>query len=213
MRRVTSTDWPSVTNVSLSWATLFSVIFFCRLLVRSECYYRLLFSDYLVTRFYFDDERKYSPADLTNLRSATVKNATFGVLAVRHDFKRFFKFRSSLLIYWLQKFIRIQGRNNHQIPDDVSCCIIFILKFHLMASLWQYVWLDFYDSLGVDISCDVEVPKAYSNLFKSVAGAIFIDSGMSLEAVWESYYRLLHQEMGNSRFMIMRVCNINLYFF
>jgi endoribonuclease Dicer len=53
-----------------------------------------------------------------------------------------------------------------------------------------------YPYTTADISCDVKVPTAYSNIFKSVAGAIFIDSGMSLEAVWERYYPLLHQEMG-----------------
>ena len=88
-----------------------------------------------MTRSYFDDERKYSPSDLMDLRSATVKNATFGVLAVRHSFQHFLKIELNLLIYSLQIFPRCQKHNGHQIPDDVSCCIIFILNFHLMASL------------------------------------------------------------------------------
>ena len=52
--------------------------------------------------------------------------------------------------------------------------------------------------VGLDIAYEVEAPKAYSDIFKSVAGAIFIDSDMSLEAVWKSYYPFLHQEMGKS---------------
>ena len=51
-------------------------------------------------------------------------------------------------------------------------------------------------SVGADISYDVQVPKMYGDIFKSVAGALFIDSGMSLEAMWESYYPLMQQEMG-----------------
>ena len=90
------------------------------------------FSDYLVTRFYFDDERKYSPAGLTDLRSATVNNATFAVLAVRHGFHHFLKHMSPTLEFSLDKFIRIQNDNNHQILDDVSC-FIYIFLFHLMA--------------------------------------------------------------------------------
>ena len=43
---------------------------------------------------------------------------------------------------------------------------------------------------------DVEVPKVLGDIFESVAGAIFADSGMSLDAVWKSYYPFLHQEMG-----------------
>jgi dsRNA-specific ribonuclease len=34
-------------------------------------------------------------------------------------------------------------------------------------------------------------------IFCSVAGAIFIDSGMSLDTVWRSYYPLLHEKIGN----------------
>ena len=90
------------------------------------------FSDYRVTRVYFDDERKYSPAGLTDLRSATVNNATFAVLAVRHGFHHFLKHMSPTLEFSLDKFIRIQNDNNHQILDDVSC-FIYIFLFHLMA--------------------------------------------------------------------------------
>ncbi|GBP02416.1 Endoribonuclease Dcr-1, partial [Eumeta japonica] len=42
---------------------------------------------------------------------------------------------------------------------------------------------------------DVEVPKALGDLFESVAGAIFLDSGMSLGAVWSSYVRLMGAEL------------------
>lgn len=31
---------------------------------------------------------------------------------------------------------------------------------------------------------DVEVPKALGDVFESVAGAIFLDSNMSLDTVW-----------------------------
>lgn len=32
---------------------------------------------------------------------------------------------------------------------------------------------------------DVEVPKALGDIFESVAGAIFLDSNMSLDTVWK----------------------------
>lgn len=32
---------------------------------------------------------------------------------------------------------------------------------------------------------DVEVPKALGDIFESVAGAIFLDSSMSLDMVWK----------------------------
>jgi endoribonuclease Dicer len=33
-------------------------------------------------------------------------------------------------------------------------------------------------------------------VFESVAGAIFLDSGMSLDAVWRVYYQMMRKEIG-----------------
>lgn len=43
---------------------------------------------------------------------------------------------------------------------------------------------------------DIEVPKALGDVFESVAGAIFLDSNMSLDAVWNVYYRIMKNEIG-----------------
>lgn len=43
---------------------------------------------------------------------------------------------------------------------------------------------------------DVEVPKALGDIFESVAGAIFLDSGMSLDAVWKVYFKMMKNEIG-----------------
>ncbi len=40
------------------------------------------------------------------------------------------------------------------------------------------------------------MPKALGDVFESVAGAIFLDSGMSLDAVWRVYYRMMRPEIG-----------------
>jgi len=45
---------------------------------------------------------------------------------------------------------------------------------------------------------DVEVPKALGDVFESVAGAIFLDSGMSLDAVWRVYYQMMKTEIGKA---------------
>lgn len=42
---------------------------------------------------------------------------------------------------------------------------------------------------------DVEVPKALGDLFESVAGAIFLDSGMSLDTVWNVYENIMRPEI------------------
>ena len=38
---------------------------------------------------------------------------------------------------------------------------------------------------------DIEVPKALGDIFESVAGSIYLDSGLSLDAVWRVYYRFI----------------------
>ena len=61
-----------------------------------------------------------------------------------------------------------------------------------------YIFLQYY--LINEEECeeveDVEVPKALGDIFESVAGAIFLDSGMSLDAVWKVYYRIMRNEIG-----------------
>ena len=43
---------------------------------------------------------------------------------------------------------------------------------------------------------DIEIPKALGDIFESVAGAIYLDSGMSLDTVWQVYYRLMKPQIG-----------------
>jgi endoribonuclease Dicer len=46
----------------------------------------------------------------------------------------------------------------------------------------------------------VEVPKVLGDLFESLAGAIYLDSGLNLQEVWRVYYRLMNREIGESNF-------------
>jgi hypothetical protein len=57
----------------------------------------------------------------------------------------------------------------------------------------------------------VEVPKALGDVFESVAGAIFLDSGMSLDAVWRVYYQMMKTEIGKE-LCISWYIHQNLYF-
>lgn len=42
----------------------------------------------------------------------------------------------------------------------------------------------------------MEIPKALGDIFESVAGAIYLDSGMSLDVVWKVYYRIMKPQIG-----------------
>ena len=43
---------------------------------------------------------------------------------------------------------------------------------------------------------DLEVPKALGDIFESVAGAVYLDSGMSLDVVWRVFHRIMKPYIG-----------------
>ncbi|XP_063391853.1 endoribonuclease Dcr-1 [Cydia fagiglandana] len=144
----------------------------------TDCYQRLEFLgdailDYLITRHLYEDPRRHSPGALTDLRSALVNNTIFATLAARHGFHKYFRHMSPGLNEVLTRYVRIQEENGHSISEE-----------H---------YLIHEDEL--EQAEDVEVPKALGDLFESIAGAIFLDSGMSLAAVWGSYERLMGAEL------------------
>ncbi|KAF2884859.1 hypothetical protein ILUMI_21336 [Ignelater luminosus] len=144
----------------------------------TDCYQRLEFLgdavlDYLITRHLYEDKRLHSPGALTDLRSALVNNTIFASLAVRHGFHRYFRHLSPGLHEVVERFVRIQEESGHALVEEL----------YLLAE---------YECEEVE---DVEVPKALGDVFESVAGAIFLDSGMSLDAVWKVYYRMMRNEI------------------
>lgn len=147
----------------------------------TNCYQRLEFLgdavlDYLVTRFYFDNPCQYSPAILTDLRSAMVNNETFAIIAVRNRFHLYLKHLSLNLNAILDRFIRAQEENGH-------------LFMH------NYFVLEETSDPNEQLASNIDVPKVLGDIFESVAGAIFLDSGMSLDAVWQSYLPFLHDAL------------------
>ena len=42
----------------------------------------------------------------------------------------------------------------------------------------------------------IEAPKVLGDIFESVAGAIFLDSGMDLTKIWGVYYRMMEPCIG-----------------
>uniref|UniRef100_A0A8D8QUE6 ribonuclease III n=1 Tax=Cacopsylla melanoneura TaxID=428564 RepID=A0A8D8QUE6_9HEMI len=143
----------------------------------TDCYQRLEFLgdailDYLITRHLYEDERTHSPGTLTDLRSALVNNIIFASLAVRLGFHHFFKHLSSGLHEVIQRFVKMQSKNDFTLNQE----------YYLMEG-------------ECDEAEDIEVPKALGDLFESVAGAIYLDSGMSLDTVWKVYYEIMKSEI------------------
>lgn len=52
---------------------------------------------------------------------------------------------------------------------------------------------------------DIEVPKAMGDIFESLAGAIYMDSRMSLETVWQVYYPMMRPLIGKHMYSLVSV--------
>lgn len=146
----------------------------------TDCYQRLEFLgdavlDYLITRHLYEDPQKHSPGALTDLRSALVNNTIFASLAVRFGFHKYFKHFSPGLQMVIDRFVRIQTELGHKIEEE-----------------YQHHMLEEDEAEEAE---DVEVPKALGDMFESVAGAIYLDSGLSLDVVWSVYYPMMKEEI------------------
>ncbi|KAM9707756.1 endoribonuclease Dicer isoform 2-T2 [Menidia menidia] len=141
----------------------------------TDCYQRLEFLgdailDYLITKHLYEDPRQHSPGVLTDLRSALVNNTIFASLAVKYDYHKYFKAISPELFHVIDDFVQFQMEKNEMQGMDSE----------LRRS-----------EEDEEKEEDIEVPKAMGDIFESLAGAVYMDSGMSLETVWQVYYPMM----------------------
>uniref|UniRef100_A0A8C9JE09 Endoribonuclease Dicer n=1 Tax=Panthera tigris altaica TaxID=74533 RepID=A0A8C9JE09_PANTA len=141
----------------------------------TDCYQRLEFLgdailDYLITKHLYEDPRQHSPGVLTDLRSALVNNTIFASLAVKYDYHKYFKAVSPELFHVIDDFVQFQLEKKERQGMDSE----------LRRS-----------EEDEEKEEDIEVPKAMGDIFESLAGAIYMDSGMSLEMVWQVYYPMM----------------------
>ncbi|KAM4662071.1 endoribonuclease Dicer isoform 2-T2 [Discoglossus pictus] len=141
----------------------------------TDCYQRLEFLgdailDYLITKHLYEDPRQHSPGVLTDLRSALVNNTIFASLAVKYDYHKYFKAVSPELFHIVDDFVQFQLEKNEMQGMDSE----------LRRS-----------EEDEEKEEDIEVPKAMGDIFESLAGAVYMDSGMSLETVWQVYYPMM----------------------
>lgn len=76
-----------------------------------------------------------------------------------------------------------------------QACYYFYLSNRINL---QYLRLSS-DGDGDEEDEELEVPKVLSDIFESVAGAIYIDSGMSLDTLWRVYFPLMKQQISKWR--------------
>lgn len=96
----------------------------------TDCYQRLEFLgdailDYLVTCHIYHHFPRYSPGDISNLRSALVNNVTFAELAVELHLQKSFLHYSPLLFKQIEDYVRIFHRNcecsENSMTEELYC--------------------------------------------------------------------------------------------
>lgn len=146
----------------------------------TDCHQRLEFLgdallDYLITRYLFEDPRCHSPGTLTDLRSALVNNTFFASLAVKYQFHKYLQYISDELFQVIDGFVK---KFRFETKDTIT------KGYTLLINEGESEYAE-----------DIEVPKALGDVFESVAGAVYLDSGMSLDRVWEVYFRMMEPEI------------------
>mgnify|MGYP002803811972 CR=1 FL=1 len=133
--------------------------------------------DFLVTlHIYNKCESKLQPGDLTDLRSALVNNNIFAVIAVENDYHKYLKEYSPELFNAIRHFVTVAYEHQQNLGDKVIPDPFVIAV----------------ESDSGDVQC-IEAPKPLGDVFESVAGAIFLDSGLDVFEVWRVCYPMLQK--------------------
>lgn len=139
--------------------------------------------DFLVTLHIYDNcSDKLTPGKLTDLRSALVNNYTFATVAVDNNCNQKLKEYSPVLFTTIGGFVKSLKEYQKECEK----------KTGNKVSPNPYI-------IGVadeknGFQC-IEAPKPLGDVFESLAGAIFVDSGWDLRAVWEVCYRMLESHI------------------
>ncbi|XP_031782799.1 endoribonuclease Dicer [Nasonia vitripennis] len=131
--------------------------------------------DFLLTIHIYETCGNLSPGELTDLRSALVNNITFACLAVRYGLHTALLALAPKLFDLIDKFVKFQENRNYKIDDEL---------------LWVLL-----EEEECNMAEHVDVPKVLGDIYESVIGAIFLDSGKNLEVVWQVIYNLMKNEI------------------
>ncbi|XP_029037837.2 endoribonuclease Dicer [Osmia bicornis bicornis] len=146
----------------------------------TECYQRLEFLgdailDFLITCYIYENCGNLNPGELTDLRSALVNNITFACLSVRYGLHTALLAYAPNLNEAINRFVKFQEERDHVVNDE----LLWILLEEDECSVVEHV----------------DVPKVLGDLYESVIGAIYLDSGKNLKKTWDIIYSLMHKEI------------------
>ncbi|XP_043279610.1 endoribonuclease Dicer isoform X2 [Venturia canescens] len=131
--------------------------------------------DFLITVHIYESCDYLSPGALTDLRSALVNNITFACLAVKYGFHTALMAYAPKLQEIIERFVKFQADRDFIVDDE----LLWILLEEEDCKMAEFV----------------DVPKILGDLFESVIGAIYLDTGKNLHKVWEIVYTMMQKEI------------------
>ncbi|XP_072932653.1 endoribonuclease Dcr-2 [Epargyreus clarus] len=133
--------------------------------------------DFLITSHIFENCGDLKPGDLTDLRSALVNNVTFASYVVKLGLHKYLCTQlNPTLENAMMNFVEHQQQRDHEIVEDVLYLI---------------------EEEECQIAEYVDVPKVLSDIFESLTGAIYLDSGGDIQAVWNVVYKIMSREISH----------------
>ena len=134
--------------------------------------------DLLIIEYFFSETQNYFK--LTNLKESLVNNKFFGHLSVKHNFSKHMCSQKQGLFRKISEYCAIHSRYS---PD-----IGYLNLNHENSQLEN--------ECGVVDDVDMTPPKCLADIFEAVAGAIYLDSNKSFDAVWKCYRIMFEPYLG-----------------
>lgn len=138
--------------------------------------------DYLIARYFFEDKgQKFTPGELTHFKQSLINNEFFGTVSIKYELDSYLLYRDRTLFSIISRF-----------KDDYNTMIR--PKGDILIVPGSYMMPD--DPTSINFDVDFEIPKVLGDIFESLIGAIFIDSGdFSLNTVWSVLHKFMIKEL------------------
>ena len=136
--------------------------------------------DYLIAKYFYDDEeRNFTPGQLSSLKQSITNNNFFGTLSIKYELENY-------LIYSCPSLF-----------DSIGSYKSYFKATYLSGDQLiipnSYLVIDQLDSINFDDS--IEISKVLGDIFESLMGSIFIDSDFDLNAVWLVLHKFMFNEL------------------
>ena len=132
--------------------------------------------DYAITYYVYMKNQRMSPFEITLLRTALVNNTFYASIVVKYNLHKYLRYSNPSLASSISNFVK-----------KYKCQLFKQLGQLINSSISEQ------ESTSID---EIDVPKALADIFESLVGAIYIDNGCNLDALWRIIYKMIKPEVG-----------------